>query len=60
MDRRVWATMLLLLAGGMALVFDQGRQGSIQLWGLLAVLIATMALGTDNTLSRALAERDLG
>ena len=24
MDRRVWAAMLLLLAGGMALVLDQG------------------------------------
>lgn len=60
MDRRVWAAMLLLLAGGIALVLDQGRQGGSQLWGLLAVLVATMAWGTDNTLSRALAERDPG
>ena len=60
MDRRVWAAMLLLLAGGMALVLDQGRQGGAQLWGLLAVLVATIAWGTDNTLSRALAERDPG
>ena len=60
MDRRVWAAMLLLLAGGMALVLDQGREGGSQLWGLLAVLVATMAWGTDNTLSRALAERDPG
>lgn len=58
MDRRVWAAMLLLLAGGIALVLDQGRQGGNQLWGLLAVLLATMAWGADNTLSRALAERD--
>ena len=58
MDRRVWAAMLLLLAGGMALVLDQGRQGGVQLLGLLAVLLATVAWGVDNTLSRALAERD--
>ena len=60
MDRRVWAAMLLLLAGGLALVFDQGRAGGAQLLGLLAVLGATAAWGADNTLSRALAERDPG
>lgn len=58
MDRRVWAAMLLLLAGGMALVLDQGLQGGVQLLGLLAVLVATMAWGVDNTLSRGLAEHD--
>lgn len=58
MDRRVWAAMLLLLAGGMALVMDQGLQGGTQLLGLLAVLLATVAWGVDNTLSRGLAERD--
>lgn len=58
MDRRVWAAMLLLLAGGVALVLDQGRTGGSQLLGLLAVLLATAAWGADNTLSRALAERD--
>lgn len=58
MDRRVWLAMLLLLAGGLVLVVDQGRQGGAQLWGLLAVLAATAAWGVDNTLSRALAERD--
>ena len=50
--------MLLLLAGGVALVVDQGRLGGVELAGLLAVLLATMAWGADNTLSRALAERD--
>ncbi|CAN7761180.1 DMT family transporter [Variovorax sp. LjRoot290] len=60
MDRRVWAAMLLLLAGGVALVLDQGRSGGTQLWGLLAVLLATAAWGADNTLSRGLAERDPG
>lgn len=63
MDGRVWAAMGLLLAGGMVLVLDPGlRQGAgaTQLWGLLAVLLATAAWGVDNTLSRALAERDPG
>lgn len=58
MDRRVWAAMLFLLAGGAVLVLDQGRTGGSQLLGLLAVLLATAAWGADNTLSRALAERD--
>ena len=60
MDGRIWAAMALLLAGGMVLVLDQGRAGGAQLWGLLAVLLATAAWGVDNTLSRALAERDPG
>jgi drug/metabolite transporter (DMT)-like permease len=60
MDGRVWTAMLLLLAGGVVLVLDQGRAGEAQLWGLLAVLLATAAWGVDNTLSRALAERDPG
>ncbi len=60
MDGRVWTAMLLLLAGGMVLVLDQRRAGDAQLWGLLAVLLATAAWGVDNTLSRALAERDPG
>lgn len=58
MDRRVWAAMLLLLAGGITLILDQGRGTGIGLPGMLAVLLATAAWGTDNTLSRALAERD--
>lgn len=60
MDGRVWAAMALLVAGAMVLVLDQGRTGEAQLWGLLAVLLATAAWGVDNTLSRALAERDPG
>ena len=63
MDGRVWTAMALLLAGGMVLVLDQGLRsdsGGAQLWGLLAVLLATAAWGVDNTLSRALAERDPG
>lgn len=58
MDRRVWAAMLLLLAGGVLLILDQGLASGSQWLGLLAVLTATAAWGMDNTLSRALAERD--
>ena len=60
MDRRVWLAMALLLAGGVAVVLDQSRAGAPQLWGLLGVLLATLAWGADNTLSRPLAERDPG
>lgn len=60
LDRRVWTAMALLLVGGILLVLDLGRSGGAQLWGLLAVLLATAAWGVDNTLSRALAERDPG
>jgi drug/metabolite transporter (DMT)-like permease len=59
-DRRVWAAMLLLLAGGALLALDQATTGTGQLAGLLAVLVATAAWGADNTASRALADRDPG
>lgn len=59
-DRRVWVAMLLLLAGGIALVLDLGSAGRSQLLGMLAVLLATAAWGADNALSRTLAERDPG
>jgi drug/metabolite transporter (DMT)-like permease len=58
MDRRVWLAMLLLLLGGVVLVLDRGQQGGVQLWGLLAILVATAAWGLDNTLSRGVADRD--
>ncbi|MGZ5241185.1 MAG: DMT family transporter [Caldimonas sp.] len=57
---RVWMAMALLLAGGVVLVLDQGQGGGARLAGLLAVLLATAAWGVDNTLSRALADRDPG
>lgn len=60
MDRRVGAAMLFLLAGGVALVLEQGLAGDTQLLGLLAVLVATAAWGVDNTLSRGVADRDPG
>lgn len=58
MDRRVWGAMALLLAGGIALVLDQSTGGDAELLGTLAVLAATLAWAIDNTLSRAVAERD--
>ena len=60
MDKRVGIAMLLVLAGGMALVLEQGLAGGTQLSGLVAVLIATAAWGVDNTLSRGVADRDPG
>jgi drug/metabolite transporter (DMT)-like permease len=60
MDRRVATALLLLVAGGGALVFEQGRAGGNQMLGLLAVLGATAAWGLDNSLSRGVAERDPG
>lgn len=60
MDKRVATAMLFLLAGGMALVLEQGLAGEVQLSGLLAVLLATAAWGIDNTLSRGVADRDPG
>jgi drug/metabolite transporter (DMT)-like permease len=60
MDRRVWVAMSMLLAGGVALVLDEGTMGGGQWLGLLAVLGATAAWGVDNTLSRGVAERDPG
>ena len=60
MDKRVWLAMLLLLAGGVVLVLDRGYNSGAQLLGVLAVFAATLAWGLDNTLSRALADRDPG
>lgn len=60
MDKRVVVAMLFLLAGGAALVAEQGLAGDAQLLGLLAVLAATAAWGVDNALSRGVAERDPG
>ena len=64
MGLRVATAMALVTAGALALVLDRGlgtgTQAAGQLWGLLAVLVATAAWGLDNSLSRALAERDPG
>lgn len=58
LDRRVLLALLLMTAGGMLLVADSAALGSAQLLGLLAVVVATLAWALDNSLSRALAERD--
>ena len=60
LDRRVMLAMVLLTLGGMALVLDGAAAGAAPLLGLLAVMGATAAWGVDNTLSRAVAERDPG
>ena len=59
-DRRVVVAMLLLLCGGVLLALAQGLTGTVQLLGLAAVLLATVAWGVDNTLSRGVADRDPG
>jgi drug/metabolite transporter (DMT)-like permease len=60
LDKRVALAVLLMLAGGVVLVIEQGTLGQVQLWGLLAVMMATVAWGVDNTLSRGVADRDPG
>ena len=60
LDGRVKTAVALLLAGGALLVIDQGLTGQVQLLGLLAVAVATVAWGVDNTLSRGVADRDPG
>jgi len=60
LDRRVTTAVLLMLLGGVVLVLEQGAAGQVQLLGLLAVMLATLAWGVDNTLSRGVADRDPG
>ena len=63
LDRRVVLAMVLLTLGGMVLVVDRanvGPGGPSQMFGLLAVMVATAAWGVDNTLSRTVADRDPG
>jgi drug/metabolite transporter (DMT)-like permease len=60
MGLRLWFAMLLLFAGGVLLILDRAASGDVQMLGIVAVLGATAAWGIDNTLSRALAERDPG
>lgn len=52
--------MLLLLAGGLALVLEQGPVGNIQLLGPLAVLAATAAWGVETRFPGALRSVTLG
>lgn len=60
LDKRVTTAVVLMLLGGAVLVLEQGALGQVQIWGLLAVTLATLAWGVDNTLSRGVADRDPG
>jgi len=60
LDKRVSTAVALMLMGGALLVLEQGALGQVKLWGLLAVTLATLAWGVDNTLSRGVADRDPG
>ena len=60
LDKRVTTAVALMLLGGAVLVLEQGAAGQVQLLGLLAVMLATLAWGVDNTLSRGVADRDPG
>lgn len=59
-DRRVGVAMALLASGALLLVARGRDDGAIAVAGLLAVVVATIAWGLDNALSRGLAERDPG
>jgi drug/metabolite transporter (DMT)-like permease len=58
LDRRVSLALTLVTLGAMLLIVDQGSAGSLRLAGIAAVALATAAWALDNTLSRALANRD--
>ena len=58
LGRRPAAALALLTAGGVVLALDGAAAGGAELLGLFAVLLATAAWGTDNALSRPLAQRD--
>ncbi|WP_410209855.1 EamA family transporter [Aquirhabdus sp.] len=57
-DRRVVSAIALMTCGGAILVVDHLGGDQTQIWGLVAVLAATLAWAIDNTLSRALADVD--
>jgi drug/metabolite transporter (DMT)-like permease len=58
LGRRAALAMALLTLGERALVLDRAQVGAAPMQGLL--LLAAAAFGVDNTLSRAVAERDPG
>ena len=58
--RRVGLAVALLTLGGALLLFDRAGTGTTEVVGLLAVMLATVAWGADNTLSRTLADLDPG
>jgi drug/metabolite transporter (DMT)-like permease len=56
--RRVGLAVLLMVAGGCVLVSAGAHLATGAGWGLVAVLLATLAWATDNTLTRPLADLD--
>jgi drug/metabolite transporter (DMT)-like permease len=60
LDRRVAVALALLTLGGAALLMDRAGSGPTSVIGLLAVVLATMAWGLDNAVSRGVADRDPG
>lgn len=56
--RRVAIAVVCMAAGGAALTVDSSAGGEVGVLGLLAVVAATAAWATDNTLTRPLAERN--
>ena len=60
LDARLRAALALTTAGAAVLVLDRVDGGGGQVLGLLAVLVATVAWGLDNALSRGVATRDPG
>ncbi len=58
LGHRVIAALLIMTGAGVILVVDASARSAPQLWGVVAVAIATLAWSVDNTLTRPLAERD--
>jgi drug/metabolite transporter (DMT)-like permease len=58
LGHRVIAALLMMTGAGVILVLDASARSTAQLWGVVAVAIATVAWSVDNTLTRPLAERD--
>jgi drug/metabolite transporter (DMT)-like permease len=56
--RRVGVAVVLMLVGGVVLVLAGPHVATRATWGLMAVLLATLAWATDNALTRPLADLD--
>jgi drug/metabolite transporter (DMT)-like permease len=57
---RVRLALAFTTAGAALLVVDRMDTSGVQVLGLVSVLVATVAWGLDNTLSRGVADRDPG
>ena len=58
LGRRVLVAVIVMAGAGGLLVLDASARPSAGMFGAIAVAIATLAWAIDNTLTRALAERD--